>query len=583
MSNVYEIASRLLSSIKLTSDNLGMNECYFRCAGRQHLDELRAIEPQVIWGRRGTGKTTLLKAFTYDINSVSRDPSIISIYIVMAKIIPTGEEIRTITEDGSGLAVYVFSKIVYQISEELEKEFNNRSNTLERYAEEKFTEAFCGLQDYIDSYQKFVHGGECSVDDSKSRETKKEMSREGELSGNFKLKIASLLGKILKKKTNISTSKTGFSITGKLQFNLETQMINKYITNMLNALGVSLAYICLDEYSEMDKISEYSIQSKVAQLIKQVFFKTPMFSVKIATVWNKTKLHSKGGTHIQGIEYTQDIFPGPDLDIMFMVDNIEVLGYFKEVLINAYFISVNATEKEKSALADYLVNEIFGEHCFNQIICGSQGVSRSFMILVQRYLQKFIRIKNGKLKSIDVYEMIKQHYIEDVRYKISLAYSVYKSINTYVTDKQCRYFLITRSDYKRCNTIIKYLASRGLMMQIPGQNTDRRIRDDYKLFVIHYGSYLDALDVQKYKKARKILELDAQLDEDNSVIPKYDDELLSNPDKYTVVIPEDAENEIVCSHCQTFFIEKSTDLRIECPKCHTKMLRFEAFIDDVAI
>ena len=55
MSNVYVIASELLSSIKLTSDNLGMNECYFRCAERQHLDELRANEPQVIWGRRGTG------------------------------------------------------------------------------------------------------------------------------------------------------------------------------------------------------------------------------------------------------------------------------------------------------------------------------------------------------------------------------------------------------------------------------------------------------------------------------------------------------------------------------------------------
>lgn len=108
MANIYERASQILSNLKLTSDNVDMADCYYLCANKQHIVDLLSKDHQIIWGRRGTGKTTLMKAFTYNINYILQDPNSVAIYIVMAKVIPTEEEIATLTGDGSSLAIYVY-------------------------------------------------------------------------------------------------------------------------------------------------------------------------------------------------------------------------------------------------------------------------------------------------------------------------------------------------------------------------------------------------------------------------------------------------------------------------------------------
>ncbi len=64
MNTVYDIADRIKNNLKLTSDNVDMFDCYYLCANKQHIEELQDKNHQIIWGRRGTGKTTLLKAFT---------------------------------------------------------------------------------------------------------------------------------------------------------------------------------------------------------------------------------------------------------------------------------------------------------------------------------------------------------------------------------------------------------------------------------------------------------------------------------------------------------------------------------------
>lgn len=354
------------------------------------------------------------------------------------------------------------------------------------------------------------------------------------------------------------------------------------MTQMLDALGISLAYICLDEYSEMDKVSEYSIQSKVAQLIKQVFFKNPRYSVKIATIWSRSKLHSRGSNRVEGIEHQQDIFTGPDLDIMFMTHNSDIVGYFKEVLVNTYLLGQNVKDEEKHALSDYIESHIFTKAGLRHIICGSQGVSRSFVILAKAYLQRFIKEKNGAVNLGVVYDIIQNQYLEDVRNKIPY-YTLYRVIDKYVSKNLCRYFLISRPDYERCKPLIKYLASRGVFMQMPGHLTNRDIRDDYKLFVVHYGNYLDALGSDSFRKGRKTLGEDAKLEADGLLVPEYNSDLIDFPEKYTITIPKDVENESYCTKCCKIVKDNLVGARLVCPECGNEILRFAEFIDEVAI
>ena len=582
MYNIYEQASVILGNLKLTSDNVDMSDCYFLCANKEHIQDLQTRDHQVIWGRRGTGKTTLLKAFTYSTNYVLQNPDNISLYIVMAKAIPTSEEIGSLTGDGSSLTVYVFSKIIAQINSELEKVYNERAGALGPDEEKKFSSAYCELEDYLKIYQTCVKGGIFSVDNLKSNEAKQELRKERGTKIHANESILEVWLNWFNNKNKSSNTKQSYAVTGKIQFILETEIISKLITQMLDALNISLAYICLDEYSEMDKVSEYSIQSKVAQLIKQVFFKSPRFSVKIATIWSHSKLHSRGSNRIEGIEHQQDIFSGPDLDIMFMTHNSDIIGYFKEVLVNTYLLGQSIKDEEKQALSDYIESHIFTKAGLKHIICGSQGVSRSFVILAKEYLQRFIKEKNGPVNLSAVYDIIQNQYLENVRNKIPY-YTLYRVIDKYVSRNLCRYFLISRSDHERCKSLIKYLSSRGVFMQMPGHLTPRDIRDDYKMFVVHYGNYLDALGSHSFRKGRKTLGEDAKLEEDGLLVPEYDIDLIDFPEKYTITIPDGIENESYCTKCCKIVKDNLIGVRLTCPECGNKILRFAEFIDEVGI
>lgn len=360
MEDVYKMASRISGNLRMTSDNVEMSDCYFMCANKKQIDDLMIQDHQIIWGRRGTGKTTLLKAFTYKVNNLECDPNTSALYIIMAKVIPTENEVSILSDDGSSLAVYVFAKLLIELCKELEKMYDNRTGGMSREADEKFLENYYGLQDYIELYQTYVRGAEFNVDKLRSTDIKEEAKKEMTVEIGTPESVLSLFAKLFRKREKTFRNEDSMEITGKLSFGLETQLISEMIDNMMSALGISLAYICLDEYSEMDKISEFSIQSKVAQLIKQVFFKRTRYSVKIATIWNRSKLHQRGGNRVEGIEYKQDIFPGPDLDIMFMENNSDILNYFKEILINTYLMNDVVEEKEKMLWLNILKRKYLG-------------------------------------------------------------------------------------------------------------------------------------------------------------------------------------------------------------------------------
>ena len=580
---IYDYAEKILRNLKMTSDNVSMEECYSLCASKRNIEGLKAREPQVIWGRRGTGKTTLQKAFVYRINMLENDPHTMAFYVMMARMIPTEEEIRHITSDGSSsLAVYIFSKLITELCEQLSRAFDMRVHMLSEEQCNAFIDAYINVTEHIRLYQTRAQGGDLNIGNELIEEINNSTNKNGGMEATSLLGIFSGGIELSKKNINTKNKKNSISISGKIVFQLETQKISDYIIKMLKSMNVSLAYICLDEYSEIDKLSRYSIQGQVGQLIKQVFLKEKMFSVKIATIWNKSRLHIRGGNRIEGIEYQQDIFAGPDLDIMFMENNIDVIEYFKKIIVNTYILSEDIDNSMQQELADYFEVNLFGKTGFRHIICGSQGISRSFVILAKEYITRFINSRDGILKLGNIYEIIRHQYFEDIRNKIPY-FSIYKSINKFIEEKCYRYFLINNDDYVRCKRIIKYLAARGLYIQMPGHLTPRQIRDEYKLFIINYGNYLDALESNSYKIGRKTLEEDSKLEANGMLYPDYDNVLMTSPELYTVRLPAGSEREVYCAKCGNMFEYTSNMINIQCPVCMNTIQLFDDFIDEVSI
>ena len=577
MTSNQKIASRLQNNLRFTSDNINMADCYWLCANKDQIQALRSQSHQMIWGRRGTGKTTLLKAFNYEINHIESNPSVVSLYIMLAGLIPDKREINIEESNSVGITLYVFCTLIAEICEQLGKIYEHRSNALEPYQSESFIGAYDELIRYLTTAETVILGAKISMEQTNKQESTKETSREAVLSAGLTNSVFKSVFSFLKKHNGVKSQTNLFQVQGTLGFNLETKKIESLLTRMLDLLGISFAYICLDEFSEVDKLFDYSIQSSLAQMIKQVFFKNEKYSVKIASIWNESKLQSRGGNRlVEGIEYKQDIFPGPDLDTVFLNNHEMIKPYFIGLLVNTYYGSETPTDKE--AIAACLENNIFGKDGLRHLICGSQGISRDFALLCKDYLSFYTAAKtNMPLRLGVIYDLIKNQYLEKVHTQIP-KYDIYKVINKFMETTQSRYFLISRDDYQRCNSAIKYLEARGVYMQLPGVNTARALRDDYKLFIINYGNYLDALENRiSYQKGRKTLDEDSNLNSGGSLFPDQYDEIVSDPQKYVIKIPENVENQVYCEACRGLYYIKSEGRTFICPKCEKMRYKFSDY------
>ena len=505
-------------------------------------------------------------------------------------MIPTTEEIEFVSKDGSSLAFYVFTKLINEVVNQLEDLFNvlSKASSLEPTQETEFTKAYTELVDELKLYKARSQGGKISIDNSNSNETTGEGNLGIDVKGIFG-KIVNAAASISRKKTRKSSISSKVSVTGEIKFRIDTQVIEKNIRQMSIALGIEHLYICLDEYSEIDKVTPYSIQSNLAQLIKQVFFKNSLFVVKIASIWNNSRLHDKGANRVGGIEYQEDIFDGPDLDTVFMLNEYDATTYFRNLLVNTYYLCDDSRKlaedesflKERESRLEDIEKNIFGIDGLRHLICGAQGVSRSFVVLAKNYLERMINDRCGIVKLGTVYAIIKQYYMDEVRSKIPCL-TLYKVVNQYVLDNQRRYFLICETDYERCKNQIKYYASKGLFVQLPGAQTDRRIRNEYKLFIIHYGNYLDALESASSKTGRKQFEEDSKLGANGSLFPKYENSMFDSPNEYTLKIPDGVENEVYCPQCRTI-LDRMNMENLVCPRCKTQLLQFATFIDLTSI
>lgn len=583
--DLYAIAKHLNEGLRANSDNISLEECFHLCAKPEYIEELKTTEHQVIWGRRGTGKTTLQKAFVHSINKNSAEPTTVALYVLLSSLVPTKQELLRVFNEANTLAVYIFAKFVNEVCVHLGRIFDERSSILERWEEDKFINNYYDIVQNLSIYCAYLQGMELKIDNSVTVQQGAEHGLDISLSVNQASRFLDSSFSFFKKHNKKIERVTTARMQGNLSFSIETNAITERLIHMLEAIHVRLAYICIDEYSEIDKVSHYSIQSSLAQLIKQVFFKNSFFSVKIATIWNNSQLQRRGGNRGEGIEYRQDIFPGPDLDIMFMDNNDDVSDYFKKLLVNAYMLNespiINASEFR--TLEDVLEKDIFGVRGLRHLICGSQGISRDFVSLVKGYLKDFTNSKIGILRLDAVYNKIINQYLEDVRLKMPYKYSLCTCINKFISTTLSRYFLISSDDYERCKYLIKYLASKGLFFMLPGHKVDRNLRDSYKVCIINYGNYLDAVNATKDKRGLKALSEDSKLSNDGRLFPDYSADLIEHPDKYCLVIPEDAENEVYCKQCKRIYIDKTGNPELKCPSCGYKMQSYEKFIDEVTI
>lgn len=567
-----EIISKLRRTIFLNSNTLNFEQCYHICANKNKLEELLRRENQIVFGRRGTGKTTIFKAFTYFVNEIYEENYSSCWYTRLDECIPTGIEIADDNLDNIVLFcikkfLEKFIKFLYQENEKIEN-----GNRHDYRTKEKIADSLLKLSDLVENGSKItqkISETESINDDTFSqRERDISMGSPSEEFCNifrwFHLKFSRQ--KNYKREIS-STKEKGFV------YQIDINELKEAIDSLLEIIGYDVFYVCIDEFSQIDRDIPYTIQPAVAQIIKQLFFNSTTVVVKIASVWNEARMQNRQvNGNREGMELGHDIFQNDELnlDTMFKHSNDDAMFFFKEVLLNdvlLYEYSESPNERERNALSDYIIDQLFAHGSFRHLVCGSQGIPRIFGILLENCLKQLNDRKKDKITVEIIFESIINNYLYDIRQSIPYTSPICVSIDDYVSRTKHRYFLVTSADYNIGINFFDGLVANNALHQCPSEQLPRQLRNRYKLFYVHYGNYLESFK----DGGTSEFNYDASIMDSGYLFPQLPRSLLEGIDEYVLTIPDHAFDKMFCTYCHKYFdkiADISNPLIYKCPICN---------------
>lgn len=397
-------------------------------AGLETLDKVISIKDQIIYGRRGTGKTHLLKALQEKL--LADDQKYLPVYIDLRTFKPTLE-----SNNDLYYALIIFQEIVVEV---LKCVYVNLDYLYQEYTVEqqkiiidpqrrkilalleKFNRSFDG--------KSFTKMGETGF---RVNEVKK-------LATNLKIaKIPELFG-------SKEVNKEIESEDEKIKY-ISFSDMSDAISQLLEAVDIDRIFCLLDEWSEIPETSQYIL----AEFLKRTFVPKKV-TLKIAAIPNRTQLISENRI---GLEDGGDIFGYP-LDNRYIYELYPEItkAFFNELLYKQlYLMDPQLYEffydnKEKRPVHNF-INIFLANQALREILIASAGIPRDFLnIFISAYNIFFTKTNNRHLVVADIRNATVEWYGVDKKKTVDA-----NSNAKLLLDKIINDILITK---KRCHFLI---------------------------------------------------------------------------------------------------------------------------------
>lgn len=586
--DVRTFRKNLVNEFKINANKQGFYSCYERCANKQLiLDLYNSENNEIIFGRRGTGKTTVLKGLSYYVNQMPHEDEnfCYAIYIDMEDIVPNKIEFASLPENYSR-EVYrlILLKIIerfYNFYDRISQ--NNSYYNLVFYSSseiEDIADTILKLDETVKEGSTFLSGKEST--NNSIEETVKSNKKELMINGHSQNRSLFLNLSAAIKNSFTNTHSNTVSVSKKFEYTININEIRKLFSKLLLFCKIENLFLCFDEFTIVDKDIPQSIQIEIAQLIKDTFFRDEHITVKISSLWNKEKMQRRYfGTDRRGMELGNDIKSSVDLDEIFFNSSLNAETFFAELLgnillsnfslqnYNRHLSSTDNIVKQREIsinAGNTMIDKLFKtRNAYYQMVCGSQGIPRVFGNLLINCIANTDKLNELQITFNDVQESIISNYLQSVTKKLPEGMELLHIIEEFISNNKTRFFLINIKDYKKIQHQIEGLVDANALHQYPSSNMDRKLRHRYKLFLVHYGNYIEALKTNSCNSSEFDKQYDAKL------YPLLPDDLFSNPLKYELIITEEVFNQKLCPQCKQFyFSDELTDNN--CPNCNSPLL-----------
>lgn len=496
------------------AERLPGNSFFELYVGSNALNTIESPEHQIIWGRRGTGKTHLLKAFVQKVNS---DPNRkeMAFYISCDEAcmhspldiqFPSDEDkmkyyardafksfLSSLTEQIIDLYAGVLDLKYFFKEEYDELERENKLVSIDARLEDLLANCDCGIP--VISQRERINTNVNKAETS--RESSFDAGGEISKTNANKSLIFSLMAKLQHKKNRsvITTASEGDEI--KYTYSFSLKRTRECLIKIINALGIDMLYICIDEFWLIDKKRDICLQPMFWDYLRQVFLNLPKISIKVASIREVTKLNSKASAaNSFGVQSGHDIHEALNLDTLFVTDE-DKLRHYKDILYSRinYFSNEGCLVQDDYSI-DYIINALFKTDVnLSALIAYTHAIPRNFLTALQKSLYAIdFDLQRCFIHRYLIRQIVIDIYLNERRSNIPMNEgSLFSVINDYINSTKHYFFLLSTADKKRFKTEIDNLIYIEAIHQVPSSILPANIMDRYKGFYIDSGKFLHTI------------------------------------------------------------------------------------------
>ncbi len=286
---------------------------------------------------------------------------------------------------------------------------------------------------------------------------------------------------------------------------LRESSVKEYLENIVEAVGLDYVVILLDEWSSIPS----SVQPYLADMIKKALIISPKISAKISTIRFRTRFStSENAEDSYGLELGADVFGDIDLDTIkvWEKDLQGAVDFYKKLLLKHLKFELKKFGIEDNNIGQIeLVKDLFSsDDAFRELVRAGEGIPRDFLNVFKRsYSQyyddkekKAITMKHIRIAALNWYEEDKLANID----RDSQAYKMLERIINQVITKFKKKAFLVNSEFSR-DEYLQYLVDSRLLHRIhQGWSSKAEPGKRYDIFSLDYGSFIRLLDSKEGKQ-----------------------------------------------------------------------------------
>ncbi|MFM5914656.1 MAG: hypothetical protein ACKOPR_07930 [Chakrabartia godavariana] len=443
---------------------------------------LSTTNNQVIYGRRGTGKTHALKVLAEHVEKESEIPVFLDMRTVGSNGSIYADASRPLAERASLLISDVLSGILNEFYGILLKIIEDHPNT------DEVTRRLDAFQNAISTVK--IEG---EVLEESSETDKRETSSGLKSLLSLSNSPSASLGFDSTKTSMSSTSKTERR-TGRETIYLSFGSVSNTLSNLIDIFGGQRVWMLIDEWSEVP----IDLQPYLADIIRRVLLPINKVSVKIAAIEHRTNftILKDRGEYI-GLELGADVSADLNLDDFLVFDNnqsksVEFIG----TLIFRHYASTPGI-KVRFASYNELISTLFTQKpAFEEFVRAVEGVPRDALNLIAKVVTKAfgvpIAMSHVRAGASDWYNQDKAAVIKNDE---SLSRLLQHIVSEVISNRRARAFLLSSSSrYLEIDRLFDARLLHILKKNISSRDDPGARFDAYK---IDYGCYVDLINTTK--------------------------------------------------------------------------------------